>query len=218
MRIRSELRSLVEELPGIFLKVAQALQVDDVEEAMQHYAQFLASTSTLPATALAGDLLPTLTKVCKADLAAETAASEAHEEGDREIATGGNEQRGAAALAGSPEATIESLILSGQEKAAGQEGDGDGPGNAPEQISWDIDLPAVEDVTPEDAASGGGIDWDIDLAEAAQAGEDVQCVPGHPNGEHHPAQGNPRAGDQSWQVGNVLLLEETARAPVDGLR
>lgn len=193
----------MEELPGIFLKVAQTLQADDVVEAMQHYAQFLTSTSTLPATASAEDLLPTLTQVCKADLAAEMAASQAQKECDREDATGGNEQGGAAALAGSPESTFESLVLSGERKAAGQEADGDMPGKAPDEISWDIDLTAVEDVRPEDTASGGGIDWDIDLAETAQAGEDEEYVPGHPNGEHHPAPGISHAGEQCRQAGSM---------------
>ncbi len=210
MRIRSELLYLVGELPGIFLKVAQTLQADDVVEAMQHYAQFVTSTSSLPATASAKDLLPTLTEVCKADLAAEVAASQGQKGNDREVATGSNEQGGAAALTGSPETTAQSLGLSGAEKAATQEVDGSLPGNAPEEISWDIDLAAVEDVMPDDAASGGGKDWDIDLAETAQAGEDEKYFPGHANGEDHPAQGNSHAGEQCWQAGNVALLVYTS--------
>ena len=189
MRIKSELRSLVKELPGIFLGVGQVLQSGDVADAIQYYAQFLTSTSTVPSKYSAADLLPTLTAVRQADLAADLAASQAQQDSDM-------------AAAGSAEAGLAGARESAQD--AGTESAGEDPsGDAAGEISWDIDLSAVEDAAPDEAGSNGAIDWDIDVAETAELGRDES--PEHVNGgvqacEMSAAPSNPEAGSAKLVV------------------
>lgn len=190
----------MKELPGVFLEVGQSLQSADVSDAMQYYAQFLTSTSTESLGCSATGLLPTLTAVREADLAADLAASHA-------------QQDTATAAAGSREAQsvgAQEIAQDAGTEMAGEDSTGDAAG----EISWDIDLSAVEKAAPVEAESGGAIDWDIDVAETAQPAEVGEDTPGHVNGsvQCSAAQSNPEAG--SAQAGRFLVREMLQKAPV----
>ncbi len=195
VRIRSELRSLVKELPGTFLEVGQRLQSKSVSEATQYYIQFLASTST--ATGSAAELLPTLTAVCEADLAADLAAAQSQPDTAEAAAVAANKE------AGSQETTSPSQDAGSE--GAGQQSSTDGLG----EISWDIDLSAVGDATPDDAGPSAAIDWDIDVSEAAEAADHGEGTP-QVNGsglvcDTSSAQSGPGAGPTlCWQAHCVI--------------
>lgn len=192
VRIRSELYSLVKELPGVFSEVARKVQAETVADAMQYYAQFLTSTSTASAHHSPAGLLPTMAAIRKAELAAELSAFQPKADGDVPAGTASRSSGKGADVAEATEPSEEGPSM--EERAQ------EGSDNAPGEISWDIDLDFADNPATEAAAPSGGIEWDIDVAETADAGQDqgsnsVQMTEDSLGNGHHLSHMSNHAGD-----------------------